>query len=570
MFDWLAHWQAQWPQALNIWGRYVQLQAPQWCVTEAERVASRLTTQILRVNLQAQHICVNVPLIEQKKLYHFGLELLAHEIGHHIYCPFNTRCYAHLLIMAQQILPTTHLHSVVQWYTDLLVSARLYQLAPTLQWVPLWQQMLAEADAAWPIFYGCLLEDIWQIPHGTLVSSDPMLRRESRLAHRILTTYQHEWLQGMRYFALLVEPHLPTAGPITPPLWQDLEWEPENGIPFGLAELLPDEAMAPRHPSQESHLTGYRAPAGADTEFCSPKPDLASTSELHASHYREPLAYGELLQKIGIPLAPNQATVRYYLERAWPYLIPRWPRITSPQPEPLPQSLEPWELGHSLEAIDWFESLMLSPKAIPGVTLVERQYEQESISEPPVPLEYLDLLLDCSGSMPHPHRVFSCYTLAAVILIKSALQCGLSVRATLWSGKTQFYSSGTFIQDEATLLQLVTSYIGGATTFPMHMLRETYLNALPPPRAQVIIVSDEGIAHLAEPDETGQTGYQGLRLLKDTGVQGLLLLRLSGDWQESQLQQQLQAVGWPVYALNQATELVAMAQKLSHDFKPLR
>lgn len=567
MFDWLTQWQAQWPQALNIWGRYVQLQAPQWCITEAERDAAQLTTQILRVRLPDHHILVNVPLIEQKHLHRFGLELLAHEIGHHIYCPFNTRCYAHLLIMAQHILPATHLHSVVQGYTDLLVSARLYQLAPTLPWVPLWQQLLAETDSVWQLFYGCLLEAIWHVPHGTLVTSTPTLRRESALGHRILTTYQHEWLQGMRYFALLAEPHLPTDAPLTPPLWQDLEWDPENGIPFGLAQLLPDEATSPRHPSQESHLTDYRTPAVTGTEFCAPT--TTSTAQPNARHYREPWAYGELLQKIGIPLAPSQATVRYYLERAWPYVIPRWPRITSPQPEPLPESLEPWELGHALESIDWFESMMRSPKAIPGITLVERQYEQEPMSEPPVPLEYLDLLLDCSGSMPHPHQVFSCYTLAAVILIKSARQCGLSVRATLWSGKSQFYSTGTFIQDEALLLQLVTSYIGGATTFPMHMLRETYLNAPAPPRAQVIIISDEGIAHLAEPDESGQTGYQGLRLLKDKGVHGWLLLRLQGDWRESQLQQQLQMVGWPVYALNQAEELVAMAQKLSLNFKPV-
>ena len=48
------------------------------------------------------------------------------------------------------------------------------------------------------------------------------------------------------------------------------------------------------------------------------------------------------------------------------------------------------------------------------------------------------------------------------------------MQATLWSGTRQWTSTDGFTTDADAVLEVVTGYFGGATAFPIHVLRDTY------------------------------------------------------------------------------------------------
>ena len=85
----------------------------------------------------------------------------------------------------------------------------------------------------------------------------------------------------------------------------------------------------------------------------------------------------------------------------------------------------------------------------------------------------LDIYVDSSGSMVDPRRTLSLPTLAGAIICLSALRAGARVQATLWSGAQQFSSTPGFVRDEHAVLGVLTGYFGGATAFPIHVLRDT-------------------------------------------------------------------------------------------------
>ena len=66
----------------------------------------------------------------------------------------------------------------------------------------------------------------------------------------------------------------------------------------------------------------------------------------------------------------------------------------------MPEGLEPWDIGHALDAADWLQSVLQSPRVVPGMTTVQRVWGTSEGHEPKrEPLD-LDLYVDCSGSMP--------------------------------------------------------------------------------------------------------------------------------------------------------------------------
>src|SRR5262249_42393242 len=153
---------------------------------------------------------------------------------------------------------------------------------------------------------------------------------------------------------------------------------------------------------------------------------------------------------------------------------------------------------------DWLQSVLQSPRVVPGVTTVQRVWgTAEGRERAPVPLD-LDLYVDCSGSMPNPQFITSYPALAGAIICLSALRAGARVQATLWSGKMQFQSTRGFVRDEALVLGVLTGYLGGGTAFPIHVMRETYAGRPPGARpVHVMVVSDDGVATMFDDDERG-------------------------------------------------------------------
>ena len=124
-------WAAQWPPALSLWSKFTRLNEPRWCFTDAEAEAEGLTQSFAMIRLADQAVVVNLSMIEAMHLERFALEILAHEIGHHVYAPADLSDYARMIAHMRWGLPTKeHLAGFISnLYTDLLINDRLQRSA---------------------------------------------------------------------------------------------------------------------------------------------------------------------------------------------------------------------------------------------------------------------------------------------------------------------------------------------------------------------------------------------------------------------------------------------------------
>ncbi len=181
----------------------------------------------------------------------------------------------------------------------------------------------------------------------------------------------------------------------------------------------------------------------------------------------------------------------------------------------------------------------------------------------PEPLD-LDLYVDCSGSMPNPQATASWLTVAGAIVALSALRVGGSVQATLWSGARQFTTTPGFVRDETEVLRVLTGYFGGATAFPIHMLRTTYADRRPNDRAvHIFVISDDGVTTMFDTDEMGNSGWDvsEAALAKARGG-GTLALGIDPAYTDEQLERAA-SEGWSVVRVGTFEDLVAFCREFS-------
>ncbi len=288
---------------------------------------------------------------------------------------------------------------------------------------------------------------------------------------------------------------------------------------------------------------------------------------------RQPFEYGEILRASGLDITDHEAAVRYYRERARPHLIPFPSRELPRGHDPLPEGLEAWDVGHPLEDADWLQSVLQSPRVIPGVTTVRRVHGIVE-GQPPKrePLD-LDIYVDSSGSMTNPQRQTSFPALAGAIICLSALRAGARVQVTLWSGKNQFASTPGFTRDENAALGVLTGYIGGGTAFPLHKLRDTFAARGTGERpAHILVVSDDGASTMFdENDEKGRAGWDvSNEALARARGGGTLVLNLSEKWEEQArvasygwLLRARDEAGWALYRVSAWEDLVVFAREFS-------
>ncbi len=230
-------------------------------------------------------------------------------------------------------------------------------------------------------------------------------------------------------------------------------------------------------------------------------------------------------------------------------------------------------MGDPLDAADWLQTVLQSPKVIPGMTTVQRVWGTTEGHLPKrVPLD-LDLYVDSSGSMPNPQRLTSYPALAGAILCLSALRAGARVQATLWSGKNQATSTDGFVRDEEAILRVLTGYYGGATAFPIHTLRDTYASRPRDARpAHVLVISDDGVSTMFDRDERGNSGWDvAAGALQRAGGGGTFVLNLPERWEQmaaaagalAEIRRARDVQGWQVYRVASWEELVEFAWRFS-------
>lgn len=508
----LQAWQDAWPQALSTWSRFTRLQDPRLCDTRVKAAAEGLTGSFAAIRLADQRIVIDLQQVQQLGLQPYALEILAHEIGHHVLAPATPSDHARLLARIRRALPTLEAHApmVANLYTDLLINDRLQRqngLRMDAIYRRLAQAATAPASTVWQLYMG-IYEELWQQPRGALGGSpdDAAVHADAWLGARVVRVYASDWMSGASRFATLLLPWLLQAqADARLDALMDTQHAGKGSQPAGLGQRDDDELAPILHPAHDPRITGgSEEPADAHAT-AGPQDATASNTR---GQMREPFEYGQILRAAGLDLDDQQIAVRYYRERALPHLI-RYPSAAQPQVlEALPEGLEPWAPGDALHAVDWLQSVLQSPHVIPGVTTVQRVHGlapgRETSSEP----VDLDLYVDSSGSMPNPQQHTSFLTLAGAIVALSALRAGARVQATLWSGTRQHLHTGGFVRSEDPILHVLTGYFGGGTAFPIHRLRDTYATRTPRDRAvHILHISDDGITTMFDQDERGGSGW---------------------------------------------------------------
>jgi hypothetical protein len=582
--DLKTRWEKAWPQALAAWSRYIQLSPPLLCESRNAARAEHLTGSFAMIRLQDQVIVVDLPHAEQCDIADYAVEILAHEIGHHVLAPATLTDHARCLARMRRALPTLEDQApmVANLYTDLLINDRL-QRSAGLRMHEIYQRLGKRAanapppGAVWTLYLR-IYELLWSLPRGSLGGgpTNDALEGDAWLGMRLVRSYAADWLGAAGKFAALLLPHLVDDQQAAEDFaaLHDTRTAGAGGIPAGLTDASADDGDI-RHPSLDPIITGIDPDDENDGDTAKPA-DLPSSLKPGSGQQRQPFEYAEILRAAGWPGSEHDAAIEYYRELAQQLLV-RYPRRPAPEStEPQLEGLEPWEIGDPLDECDWFQSILQSPRLIPGLTTVRRVYGRTPGREPGREPVDLDLYVDSSGSMPNPAVQISYPALAGAIIVLSALRAGARVQATLWSGKHQFQSTPGFIRDETAILRVLTAHYGGGTQFPLHVLRDTYATRRPDERpVHVLSISDDGVTTMFDdPDERGNPGWRICAQAMNKGRGGgTLALNISSDWDRlahsyyrnlpATLRRARDEQTWNIHAVPTLEGLVAFAHAFS-------
>jgi hypothetical protein len=568
-------WTRRWPDALELWSKFTKLREPRWCFTTKEEQDEKLSGSFAMIRLNDHTIVISLAQVLDQKLEAFPLEILAHEIGHHVYCPSDLSDQGRMIARIRRGLPTRERLAgfVANIYADLLINDRL-QRGSALRMADVYKTLGSDStDKMWT-FYMRIYEILWSLKKGSLAKGkiDGSVEGEAVLGARVIRAYGKYWLKGAGRFAALCLPYLieDEAQQMQKILkgWLDTRDAGAGGLPDGLTEIDSDEAEGAIHPALDDELAGIDAGVEDEDEEAR-KRDAIATESTGAGgsrgQYREPFEFGEILKGMGVDSSPHEIAIRYYRERSLPHLVKFPSRIIPESREPLVEGLDVWDIGSPLEDVDWFESTIAAPQIIPGVTTVQRVFGTASGSLPEKQPLDLDLYVDCSGSMPNPQAATSYLTLAGAIISLSALRAGSRVKATLWSGARDYQTTGEFIRDEHEILKILTGYIGGCTAFPVHLLRETFMNRRPSERpVHILVISDDGVDTMFSADEKGNSGWDVSRMaLERARGGGTMVLNLWSDWQNNQTLARASKEGWDIHRVQTWDQLVEFARAFS-------
>ncbi len=580
----IERWRAAWPAALAVWSKYTRLRDARLCASRLEASKESLSGSFAMIRLVDQSVVIDLVAVQELGLEDYGIEVLAHEIGHHVFAPGNVTDQFRLLARMRRALPTLEHQApmVANLYTDLFINDRLQRQA-SLRMADIYRHLAqatikegqVQTSGVWALYLR-IYENLWRLDKGSLGGGDvdsnarrfERLEIDAWLGARLIRVYANDWMRAAGSFASLLLTYLVEDKENCQALayLQDTRNSAQGSAPSGVLEIEPDECSDAMHPSEDPLVTGAEEP----TQSGKPQSTKAMQGQGQA---REPFEYGEILKAAGLDLSGHDIAVRYYRERALPYLVPFPTRANPESPEPQMEGLEPWDIGDSLDDLDWLQSAMQSPRPIPGLTTVRRVYGREqgrALERIPVDL---DMYVDSSGSMPNPQSQTSYMALAGAVIALSALRAGSAVQVTLWSGKNQVTHTNGFVRDENAILRVLTGFYGGATCFPVHRLRDTFAVRDRHARAvHILQISDDGISTMFDSDERGKSGWDiAAHALSVGRAGGTMALNLPATWASStSTWQNYEAIkraqkeqGWDIHAVVQLPDLMEFARAFS-------
>ncbi|EZP35763.1 hypothetical protein [Janthinobacterium lividum] len=568
-------WRAAWPEALAVWSKFTRLRDPNLCASRVEASKQGLSGSFAMIRLLDQSVVVDLPLVTELGLDDYALEVLAHEIGHHILAPGSASDQFRLLARMRRALPTLEQHApmVANLYTDLFINDRLQRQA-NLRMADIYRKLEqgrsvdAKASGGVWALYMRIYENLWQLEKGELGGgeADERLDTDAWLGARLIRVYANDWMLAAGRFATLLLPYLvEDTDALSPSRYLLDTRDAARGCQtYGAQQIEDDEEDGAIHPVHDKRISGLDGD----------EPPVEPAARQGGGQLREPFELGDILKASGVDLSDHEIAIRYYRERALPHLVAFPSRPAPESQEPQMEGLEPWEIGDPLEDIDWLQSVMQSPRPVPGVTTVRRVYGREparAIDAVPVDL---DMYVDSSGSMPNPQAHTSFLTLAGAVIALSALRAGAKVQVTLWSGKNEVMQTPGFVRDEDMILGVLTEFFGGGTCFPIHRLRQTYAAKRERP-AHILMISDDGITTMFDNDELGNSGWDiSAKALAQGGAGGTMALNLERDWEGAAANKWLQKTydalkrarreqGWDIHAVERYEDLLDFARAFS-------
>ncbi|WP_313558337.1 hypothetical protein [Miniimonas arenae] len=532
-----ARWLASWPDALRAWGTTTRVADPVLHVRATRHPARSFAW----FNGAAVRVHVDLVQVERFGLQDHAVAVLAHEIGHHVLAPGDARtrvAVAHrtrLGLIDQPDLVAT----VANLWQDMLINDRLERTGGASM-AAVWRALRRPdgPGAPEPLMDLVLRADelLWRLPAGDLTprSGSGRADREAYalLLSRLVRAYRTDPVGGAAGFAALVRTYLgEDLASVRPVGCSDVTRV--DGVPAGIA-TDPRLTGPVRHPALDPAVVGdletdVAGDGTGTSQGGQPPPQAAEHGIVGSSRDgATPADLAETMRALGMAADPRTVAATLYREHAAPYLV-RFPaRPTARASEPLLGALEPWQPGEEIGDIDWSATVLASPVVLPGVTTRRRVMDEDTSTQHTDEPVHLDLFLDSSGSMPDPTRALAPVVLAGAVLALSALRAGASVRVTIWSGPGQVASTPGFVRrpDEA-MMALMTHY-GGGTSFPLHVLRRTYLDGVdrrPTGPVHVAVVSDAGVSTMF-PRQGEDVGIAA-RALEAAGGGGSAVLNVS-------------------------------------------
>ncbi|MGK2855815.1 MAG: VWA domain-containing protein [Thermoanaerobaculia bacterium] len=562
----LEVWRTRWPDALAQWSRFTMLSEPRWCATKSDEEAESLSDSFAMIRLDDHGVVISLRQVAELGLGDLPVEVLAHEIGHHVYCPGNLGDQARMIARMRAALPALHdrVPLVANLYADLLINDRL-QRSGGLRMAELYKRLRGPEDSSnlWR-FYLRTYEILWSLPKGSLAPGEitQTIDVDALLASRIVRSFAKDWLRGSGRYAALCLPYLETTTGDKLQRefgrWLDAQGKELGEIPDGLVEIDDDEIDGAIHPALDPELSGI----DFDEELKDqPRGKTKKGDVAPRQRYREPFDYKEILRSVGVKLSDEELTIRYYRERAIPYLI-RFPvRELPSSTDPLPEGLESWAAGDAMETLDVVESLMNSHTLIPGVTTVQRTWGTSPGGDPEREPVDLYLGVDCSGSMSNPAVRMSYPVLAGTIIAVSALRAGARVMVCLSGEPGSFSATDGFIRNEHEVLKTLTGYLGTGYAFGIHRLKFAFADRKPADRpAHIMIVSDHDIFAMLGETDGKTTGWERAKFsLEAARGGGTYVLHMQSGW-SSEETKRLKADGWGVHFVTDWEQMVEFAR----------
>jgi hypothetical protein len=578
----LEAWRARWPQALALWSSYARLSEPLWCLSARDAQREHLTMSFAMIRLTDHAIVLNIEEIAERGLTNFPLEVMGHEIGHHIYCPGDLTDQGRLLARVRRGLPGFEDQAplIANLYADLFINDRL-QRGHGLHLDSIYASLGdggKDGSVLWHLYLR-IYEHLWRLDRGTLVKQALTDGQEgdARLGARLIRVYARDWLKGASSFAALCLSYMTerenkslrkAAGRLL-----DSESAGGAGLPDGLTEMDDDELGPVLHPSEDPAVAGDAGAESADGNGADAGQENRIDPGGHKSlgRHRGVDAYRALMKQLNPFASDDDVTAHYYRERARPYLI-RFPERVSPvAQEPILEGLETWDIGRPLTDVDWVESVTHSPHVVPGITTLARVYGETPGADPHKDPLDLYVGIDCSGSMPNPRKTLSYPVLAGFIVALSALRAGARVMACLSGEPGKSIATDGFRRDQDSVSRLLTDYLGSGYSYGIFRLEDMAASLVIPRRpTHVLILTDTDIfSSLAEVHGDGKAARNGWsvaeKALRDAGGGGTLLLHATAPHLErfGKDVERIRAQGWRVASVSDWEQVLEFARQFS-------